>query len=120
MFIKSIDWMDEERREAIVIVSDMENEIKCFADGLKYNVGDVLVDPLNCLTTKNVFRSYENKTFIDNKRTCFSYRVIGRLIDKSNGLVQIGDISLHISPELIPGDIERNEQIEFETDRIDL
>ena len=65
MFIKSIDWMDEERREAIVIVSDMENEIKCFADGLKYDVGDVLVDPLECLTTKNVFRSYENKTFID-------------------------------------------------------
>ena len=66
MYIKNIEWLDQNEKEAIAVVSDSKYEITCFADRLQQG------------------------------------------------------INLHIQPELIPGDIDDDEQMEFDCSRIDI
>lgn len=119
MYIKNIEWLDQNEEEAITIVSDTKYEITCFADGLQQGINDELTKPLECVIVKNIIRSDEEDK-VEKTDSSFGYHLCGRLLDRKSGLMVVGQIKLHIKPELIPGDIDDDEQIEFDCCRIDI
>ena len=54
MHIEEINWLDIGEEEAVLkVVSDADCLI-CFSCPCSYNVGDVLVEPLECLDAENI------------------------------------------------------------------
>ena len=54
MHIEGINWLDIGGEEAVLKVVGDEDCLICFACPCPYNVGDVLVEPLECLDTDNI------------------------------------------------------------------
>lgn len=119
MYIKDIEWLDPIEKEAIAVVSDTKYEITCFADILQQEINDELVEPLECVIVQNIIRSDEEDK-VEKTDSSFGYHLCGRLLDRKSGLMVVGQIKLHIQPELIPGDIDDDEQIAFDCCRIDI
>ena len=118
MWIKSIDWVDESAKEADVIVTDGNNSIICFSCPCNYCNGDTINEPLECLDVENIILA-DGSYNIERKRN-YEHIVCGKMKDITNGIVEIGEIILHINNEKIPKDINNNDMIKFCISRVDL
>lgn len=120
MFIKSINWIDEEALEAEVTVSDNCIDILCFSHPLQKTIGETLIDPIYCLDAENVMLSYEKITCADKNNSTFGYSIRGKLISKESKLVLLGNIKLCLEDAYIPDGIPEGSFIEFDVPRFDL
>ncbi len=120
MFVKEIEWINEEYREAVIVVSDSVNEVRCFADQFKNQLFDELSETLECIDVKNIYLNCEKKTFIEELDSDFEYHIGGVLYSKEEGIICVGKLRFHIYADLIPGDIYDNDYIEFITMRVDI
>ena len=65
MHIEEINWLDIGEEEAVLkVVSDADCLI-CFSCPCSYNVGDVLVEPLECLDTENIILCERTENIIE-------------------------------------------------------
>ncbi|MDR1159579.1 MAG: hypothetical protein LBK69_03035 [Syntrophomonadaceae bacterium] len=120
MFVKSIDWIDEEAQEAEVIVSDGSVSILCFSHPFKKNVNDILAEPIHCLDAENVAVSEEQVAYANRSNTTFGYSICGKLADKENKIALLGNIKLCLEDAYIPDSIPEGSFIAFDVSRFDL
>lgn len=118
MVIKNIIWIDEEIGEADVIVTDGQYDIRCFAHPLFQQIGEELRGEISIFDYSDVIRSDTNFP-ISKYMGWGKHFLIGRLVDRTKGIVQIGDILLReVAP--IPTDIQVGDYIEFSAERVDI
>ena len=120
MYIKSIFWIEEDDKEAEVIVSDGHNEFLCFCDDLQYDRGDALLDPLSCLDISEVQVSDSSSCSITKLPSHFAYKVTGKIQDLTNRVVLVGKIKISLEDCPLPKDLNQNDYIVFSVSRLDI
>lgn len=120
MYIQEIEWMNRSILEAVLVVSDGEYNLTCFACPCQYSIGDCVNGLLECLDVSDVQTSGSNATRVTRKGKGFQYAICGCLNNFSKGIVQVGKLKLHICPNRIPKDIYDGQFIQFSVERIDL
>lgn len=120
MKIKKIDWLSFEALEAEVIVTDGEFELVCFSHPFNYQLESNLKEPIYSFDANNIVKSdrqvYTLKKLDDN----FSYHVTGKLVDIEKGKVMLGNLSIELDDDILPGDIKENDFISFSSPRFDI
>ena len=85
MHIEEINWLDIGEEEAVLkVVSDADCLI-CFSCPCSYNVGDVLVEPLECLDTENIILCERTENIIEKMEGEFKYKLRGELKNMEKG-----------------------------------
>ena len=120
MHIKKIDWLDEQIKEAVIIVANNRESLICFSCPFLYSIDDVLTEPLECLDTDEIVCSAEQKDAIEKMDGVFQYRLQGQLRDSKRGIMDVCGFVIHIDSEKIPGDIRDGMYIQIVTSRIDI
>jgi hypothetical protein len=120
MQIIKIDWLSQEALEAEVTISDDTYNLICFSQPFQYKVGTKLTEPLYCLNVSQTVKSHDKKPGIERLDDHFSYRLSGKLYDKENLLILVGELCLELDIETLPGDILENDFLTFECSRIDI
>lgn len=107
---------DEDAQEADILVSDGNFSVLCYAH--PFVTGDAKFE-LICFMAEDIMRAPDNTCYVEKSEDgYYAYKMCGRIIDLSKGLVAVGDIVLEIA-DYIPKDIEEGEYIEFTVVRID-
>lgn len=120
MYIIKIEWIDKDEKEAILkVVNNMESLI-CFSCPCSYNLGDVLTEPLECLDTDDIEVCNSKKNRIEKMEGTFKYKLIGKLKDVKNGIIEVCGFEIHIDEDKIPGDAKNEMNIQVLTSRIDV
>ena len=73
MFIKLVEWINEDIREAEVTVSDGFYNIVCFSHPFNKGINDTISEPLNCIEVKNVVTSKRQILYANKDSTSFEY-----------------------------------------------
>lgn len=120
MFIKSINWIDKDLQEAEIIVSDGQIEVLCFSHPFQKAINAVLEEPIHCLYAENLVLTQEQSISINKSNGYFGYSLRGKLIDKKNKLVRLGDIIICLEDAYISDSIPKNSYVEFDVSRLDL
>jgi hypothetical protein len=118
MYIESIKWLDEAIREAEVTVSDGHMSIVCFSHPLSKKINVNLTEPVYCLNPENIVTSIGQAGFAKKYDNAFGYLICGKLIDKHNRIVLLGNIMLCLEDAYLPTDILENSFIEFSVSRL--
>ena len=119
MYVKNVIIFDKHDEEADLLVSDGVNKVICYA----YPVNNVRVNQeinsiyaFNCTDIKRVNKS---ECEINKLKEYYAYSLVGKIIDKKNSLVCVGQLEIYLD-EPIPNDIQENEFIFFNVTRLDL
>lgn len=120
MFVKDISWIDYSCKEATVIISDGTYNVICFSHPCSYAVGQIVTEPLECFDADNIVVSNCEKYEVIKTEECFTYQLNGKLINKTAGIVQLGEIVIRLNGHLIPGDIDNGSYVSFTVSRLDL
>jgi hypothetical protein len=120
VFIKFIEWLDEENREAEVMVTDGVFDVLCFSHPFNKTLNDVLTEPLYCLDANQIVISNEQVAFANKGSISYGYSICGKLIDKKKQLILLGKIMMCLDSSDIPKDICEGDFIEFSVLRLDL
>ena len=119
IIIKNVYWLDKETNEAEVLVSDGKYDILCFAHPFKYHT-KTIENILYAFEPKNIQLSVIENFHIHNIQDTFKHQIIGKLLDKEKGIITVGDFIIEIDNNLIPKDINNEDYISFECERIDI
>ncbi|MET1069745.1 MAG: hypothetical protein ABWY28_17190 [Pseudomonas prosekii] len=120
MKIESISWISKEAEEAEVTISDGHFTCIAFCQPCNIKVGDKITEPLHAFSIKNAIISDKSTLGVWNvSETKLEKKVIAKILDITNQIVAVGDISLIID-DYLPGGLENGDIIEFECARIDL
>ncbi|AOY76022.1 hypothetical protein [Clostridium formicaceticum] len=120
MFIKSVNWIDEESQEAEVVVSDNSFELLCFSHPFRNKLGEELIEPIYCFDVSNVVLAFEQIPYAKKNKNSYGYSIRGLFINKDDKIVLIGNIKLCLEDGKIPSDISEGEYIEFDVSRLDV
>ncbi len=120
MDIKEIKWLDEGEKEAILEVTQDMKSLICFSCPCLYGLGYTLSEPLECVDASDIVLCDTVECDIKKLEGTFKYKLIGRVKDKENGLIDVNGFDLHIDEKIIPKDIINGMYIEFVTSRIDV
>ena len=119
MRIEEINWLDIGGEEAVLKVVSDTDYLVCFSCPCSCDVGDVLVEPLECLDTDNIILCETKDNIIEKMEGEFKYKLRGELKDMQNGIVEVKGFNLHIDEDKIPKDMSNGMCIQFEVSRID-
>ena len=120
MYVKTINWIDKNSREAEVIVSDGCIELLCFSHPFKNSINEKLEEPIHCFDVDNVALAQNQRTYANKKSSYFGYTLCGKLVDKDNKLVYLGNIKLCLESAYISNDIPEGSYIELSVSRLDI
>lgn len=119
MIVTYIDWLDKNNKEAAVTVSDLNYNIICFSDNLKYKIGDEIRENLIALDINDVKKISNNNHCKVKMNNTFDCQIIGKLFNDKSA-IKIGKICIDISGCYIPNDLKDNDIIEARLSRVDL
>ncbi len=117
MIIKKINYIGKD--EAIVTISDGKFEIVTFAQPFNGSINDNLNEPLLCLSCENIVKVNEIKYRVIILNNEFEQYFQGKVIDKDNSIVNIGNIKIELDSNL-PQDINNDDFITFKCGRVDI
>lgn len=120
MYIQKIEWIDKESKEAVLKVGHNKESLMCFSCPCIYNIGDLLIEPLECLDTEDIILCDEKEGSIERINETFRYIMKGKLMDMEKGIVDVCGFNIHIEEDRIPSDIKNGMYIQFFTSRIDI
>ncbi|EGK2526149.1 hypothetical protein IOQ60_001957, partial [Listeria monocytogenes] len=111
--VAKVEWTDESQQEADVTISDGAYSVVCFSCPFSLKEDDIFMDVLYCLDVENIQKSNEPQQLVIKKDDFYEYFLRGKLEDKENKIVRIGELCINISEAYIPGDIREGDMIEF-------
>ena len=117
MIIKRINYIGQD--EAIVVISDGEFDIIAFAHPFNGKINDNLSVPLLCLNSENIVKVNGEKYRVITSNNEFEQYFQGKVIDKDNSIVNIGNIKIELDSNL-PQDIKNGDFITFKCNRLDI
>ena len=110
-----IDYLSQ---EAYVILSDGDIDILVFSHPFEGEIELPLMGFACYDINKSDKRTYYVEKLLDSY---FGYKINGKLIDKENGMVKLGEFTIELDEkELIPQDVTNNDFIQFKVTRIDM
>lgn len=115
--IKKIIWFGEQ--EADVLITDGTFELICFSHPCRLKEEQTIDACIGALNSKNIMRSFDNSYYIKKLSGPYNYQLTGKLLNKSKGIIIIGNICIETGG-YIPNDIEEGEFISFECNRLDI
>lgn len=118
--ITKINWLSKEALEAEVTVSDGRFELVCFSQPFNYMVNDVVKTWLYGYKVSNVIREQNKEFKVEKLYDFFDYSLTGKLANKEESIVEIGNIKIEVQNADLPGDIEGGDYISFNCKRIDI
>lgn len=118
--IEKIEWIDEDIKEADVTISDGTYSVICFACPFILHENDLFQDRISCLDVEYVLKAFESNPIVEKRDDAYSYFLRGKLIDRENKIIKIGEIEIDISDADVPGDIREGDIIEFIVSRLDI
>ncbi|MBP3201754.1 MAG: hypothetical protein J6M39_08925 [Lachnospiraceae bacterium] len=119
MIITNINWIDQNNKEAIVTISDSRFNIVCFADNLRYKIGDKICERLNALCINDIKRISNNNHYDVKMKDTFNCKIIAKLCNNKS-ILKIGNIIIDITGCYLPNDLNDNDLVEAELSRVDL
>ncbi|MCR5823427.1 MAG: hypothetical protein K6G60_03250 [Lachnospiraceae bacterium] len=119
MYIKSINWLDESAKEAVLHVSNGEECIECFSCPCPYKI-DETVGKLECLDEIDLHSTDSEDESIEKAEGAFRYRIRGKIKDLQSGFVEAKGFRFHVNENGIPKDLRNGMNVEFIATRIDL
>ncbi len=120
MYIEEVEWLDVSIKEAILKVANNSQSLICFSCPCSYSVGDVLMEPLECIDTDDVMICENMDNCIEKMKGIFQYKLKGKLIDVQQGIIDVCGFHMHIDKDRIPGDLSNEGYVQFITSRIDI
>ena len=117
MFVKSINWLDQQAEEAEVSVSDGSWECKAYSMPCSCSVGDYLKDPLFCLGATSVVKAVPSEPKLSKLQDKSRYEIVGQIVDHSNSVVCVGTLRFNVD-QPFPGDLKLGDWVQFTVDRI--
>ncbi len=109
---------NQEQNECDLVLTDGYYNILCYSYPCVYKKNDNINSNLYCCDSNHVYKSYEDKCKIESINKPYSYKIIGKLIDKTMALVKCNEFYFEIDNILIPNDIQLNDIIEFTCSKI--
>lgn len=121
MIVKNIKWISRISEEAEVELSDGEFICVAFSHPCSVKIGDKISEPLHIFSMKSAIRCQESAELgIWNiQGQGLSRKIIARVLDTSEQVVTVGNITMIID-DYLPGGIVTGDLMEFECARIDL
>lgn len=116
--IKNIIWINKDIGEADVIITDGVFEMRCFSQPFTQSIGEEVRDTISIFDYSYIGR-HDSQDELVTRLKDGTYFFVGRLINKLDGAIQVGQFIIHDLPQ-IPDDIQEGEFIELVTDRVDL
>ena len=118
IFVKKIEWIDIDTKEADVTLSDNQYELVCFSDEFFGKIGGKFDDMLYAIVDGDVYKSEDN-LFLVKHLNNFEYFIIAKIFDKTRNIAQVGECLINTGGG-IPNDLENGEFVEFRVRRIDI
>lgn len=118
--ISKIEYIQRERFEAEVTVTDGEHELVCYSDNQPIEVGQVLTVPilaLDCFTPIRISAVEAHQ--IRRIHQSFAHDIVGTVENRDQGWVRVGEFLIEIDAGL-PLDIQNGETVAFVCERLDL
>jgi hypothetical protein len=115
--ILDIKWMDDEKREAILLLSTGSHFVQVFCHPCTFQIGDTIVLPLQSLDDETIVRVDGGQYGIINHGDSFESSITARVEDAKAGIVSVGPIKIQLGADL-PGDIVNGETISFISSRL--
>lgn len=118
MRIKNIKELCNSSSEAEVTITDGLYDVVCFSQPCTYIKGEIIKEPLLCWHSSQIVRGVSPCKL--ERLSQWSYELTGRLIDKQEGLIQVGEILIELEAGFIPGDIKNGEYISLVSSKFDI
>ncbi|MGL5515139.1 MAG: hypothetical protein ACRDBM_18160 [Sporomusa sp.] len=118
--ISNLSWISQDAMEAEITITDGVYELVCFSQPCNFIKGQQISEPIHCMNNTNVVRSKNKEYYIGKLKGVFDYNITAKLIDENCGLVKIGKIIIELEKGSLPGDIEENEYLNFDCQRLDI
>lgn len=112
--------MDEKNKEAVLKIAANTESIICYSYPCTYNVGDILLEPLECLDIEKIVLYDTNRSCIEKLDESFKYKFVGMINDIKQGLISVYEFEIHIDEEKIPKDLKNGMYIQFTVPRVDV
>jgi hypothetical protein len=119
MIVKTIKWLSEEAKEAIVEVHDGTHKCTAFSHPCTANEGELLIEPLFAFNAVNLMKVEDVKESIEQVKDELQHKVTGILKSVRSSVVWVGGIRIELEDEL-PGDLQDGDLIQFTCGRLDL
>ena len=105
-----------------VIVSDGEYECCVFSYPCQIQRGEEINNPLIIFETGNIIKSTAFEASIHPQKSLSKYNhwVVARVVNVDSGEISVGGLHMMLNANMLPGEIRKNEIIEFAAERIDL
>ena len=117
MYISKVTYLDKEKQEADVWVSDGTHSVLCYLYPVDNQFVGQYISIIICFGCKNLQKS-DCKVFqIKKLPSYYAYSVIAQVV--SSQTVRVGDIIIQIN-ENIPADITTGDFISFDSLRFDI
>lgn len=120
MYIRKIEWFDQQGEEAVLEVAADKDALTCFSCPCPYRIGDRLREPLECLDIDDMVSCDTKGNDIEKINGTFAYQLKGKMKDVKNGIIEVYGFVLKIDTGKIPGDITNGMYVQFITSRIDV
>lgn len=118
--VNRLNWLSKEAKEAEVVLSDGDFNMICFSHPFNGEIGNILDQPLYTLNAREVFRlNHEERFSVEKIEGAFSYRLAGRVVDKDQNQIKIGEFTIELDNPL-PNDVQVGNYVYFICDRIDI
>ncbi|EAC5232747.1 hypothetical protein CSI37_08260 [Listeria monocytogenes] len=118
--VKSIHWLDEDAREADIILTDGEYNVVCFSHSCEFALNGVYNELIYCFDPINIFKLNQKEYSMEVPDDNSDFYILkGKLIDATDSIIQIGEFRIDISESDIAQDIHEGDFVELKVHRID-
>ena len=119
MHVEKVIQFDKQDKEADLLVSDGRYSVICYAYPIESVRQNQKVTELYGFNSTSIFKVAEKVCSIKKLSSYYEYTFIAQVISVMEGIVQIGEIRIHLDTE-IPKDIFNGEYISFSVVRLDI
>ncbi|EDN9971674.1 hypothetical protein GKT18_07095 [Listeria monocytogenes] len=118
--VKSIHWLDEDAREADVILTDGEYNVVCFSHPCELTLNGVYNELIYCFDPFDIFKLNQAEYSMEKPNDNQELSILkGKLIDATDSIIQIGEFRIDISEGDIAQDIHEGDFVELKVHRLD-
>jgi hypothetical protein len=118
MRVTEINWIDEDSKEASVVIAGPANKCTAFAHPCRLSTGDSVQYPLLSLGETNVMIVDSDEETIAKKQHLWSHRLIGIVKNVEQKIIDCGGILVTLTQ--LPGDAKIGDKVACYSTRLDV
>ena len=115
IWIEKVNWLDKDNGEADIYLTDGIYNVVCFSSSFYGDEEQEFKGQIYSYEAENLYKKCEIR-----KKDDGIYHLEGKMVDRENKIVRIGEFVISLSNSQIDKDILLNDYIEFEISRLDI